>query len=203
MAATACHVVLALGRAMSSSGGLAVRVVTGSSGDQTDVDGLARSSRVATVLSLMESEGLLRYPRHHHWLLGWVYTSSLLQLVVLKLQLAFTQQLKIRRDELQTPDGGVVSVDWVDVGGVALPHDAPIVVVLPTLCGSAETNRSWIRGIAESSTGFRVAVLNRRGHGGLSLRTPKFNVFGDAEDTRLQLEHVRKVSRVAANSAHI
>jgi predicted alpha/beta-fold hydrolase len=85
---------------------------------------------------------------------------------------------------------GVVSIDWVD-SSLELPPNAPLLAVLPTLCGSAQTHRAWLRGLS-AETGFRVAVLNRRGHGGLTLRTPRFNVFGDPTDTRLQLEHIRQ-----------
>lgn len=83
----------------------------------------------------------------------------------------------------------MIAVDWIT--NPVLESDAPIIAVLPTLCGCAQTNRSWLHGFSEA-TGFRIAVLNRRGHGGLALRTPRFNVFGDPEDTQVQLEHVKR-----------
>lgn len=65
------------------------------------------TDKVAAIVASLEAEGLLRYPRHRHWFLSWVYESSILQLVALKLQLAFCTKLKTHREELVTPDGGM------------------------------------------------------------------------------------------------
>ena len=42
-----------------------------------------------------------------------------------------------------------------------------------------------------TSRGWRSCVFNRRGHAGLGLTSPRFNVVGDPEDTRLMVARVR------------
>ena len=42
-----------------------------------------------------------------------------------------------------------------------------------------------------TSRGWRSCVFNRRGHAGVSLTSPRFNVVGDPEDTRVMVDRVR------------
>lgn len=42
-----------------------------------------------------------------------------------------------------------------------------------------------------TSRGWRSCVFNRRGHAGLGLTSPRFNVVGDPEDTRVMVDKVR------------
>ena len=43
-----------------------------------------------------------------------------------------------------------------------------------------------------TSRGWRSCVFNRRGHAGLYLTSPSFNIVGDPGDTKVQVEHVRQ-----------
>ena len=92
------------------------------------------------------------------------------------------------RDLIVLPDGGTVSVDWPPAGETDhLPADAPLVVYLHTITGSSKDTGHYMR--AATRRGWRSCVLNRRGHNML-LTSARFNVIGDAEDTRVMVEHV-------------
>ena len=83
-----------------------------------------------------------------------------------------------------------VHVEWAkDEVGAALPADAPIVVFLHTITGSAAQTR-WLTSAA-SERGWRSCVFVRRGHGG-RLSSPSFDLLGNADDVELQLAAVRR-----------
>ena len=92
------------------------------------------------------------------------------------------------RKILTMDDGGTVSIDFVDDD--TLPDTAPIVIFLHTVTGSSRDTANFVRYAA--AYGWRGVVFNRRGHGGLGLTSPKFNLMGDAEDTRAQVDFVTK-----------
>merc|ERR1719424_2123349 len=72
----------------------------------------------------------------------------------------------------------------------ALPPDAPIVVFLHTITGTAAQTRWLMSGASER--GWRSCVFVRRGHGAQRLSSPSFNLLGDVGDVELQLEAVRR-----------
>ena len=93
------------------------------------------------------------------------------------------------RDTIVLPDGGTVSVDWPPAAETDhLPADAPLVVYLHTITGSSKDTGHYMR--AATRRGWRSCVFNRRGHNML-LTSARFNVMGDAEDTRAMVEHVQ------------
>jgi len=88
-----------------------------------------------------------------------------------------------------TPD---VVVEWAkDEAAVALPLDAPIVVFLHTITGTAAQTR-WLMSGA-SQRGWRSCVFVRRGHKEKhKLCSPSFNLLGDVGDVERQLDSVRR-----------
>ena len=103
---------------------------------------------------------------------------------------------RFERETISTPDGGEIAVDWHtrrDGDVDALPTDAPVVAVMHTLTGTARDFASFTRCATER--GFRVAVLLRRGHLGRPLKTPRFNLLGNAEDLDLHVAAVKKSTR--------
>ena len=97
---------------------------------------------------------------------------------------------------VRLPDGGRVSIEWWDPPTPARadgPRDgaAPVLLVLPTLCGSGQALRGFLR-LMRAHLGWRIAVLNRRGHAEVPLATPVFNTLGDTDDLRAQLVRVRE-----------
>lgn len=98
-----------------------------------------------------------------------------------------------RVSETGDPD---VLVEWAkDEVGAALPPDAPIVVFLHTITGSAAQTR-WLKSAA-SARGWRSCCFVRRGHGG-RLSSPSFDLLGNADDVELQLAAVRRAYPRAA-----
>jgi predicted alpha/beta-fold hydrolase len=111
-----------------------------------------------------------------------------LQIALLRAVAATTPPLAYAREErLVLADGGTVSLEWLD----ARDPDAPVVAVLPTICGDAQTVRAVVRTVA-TSLGWHVVVLNRRGHGTLPLTAPRFDTMGSTADLRVQLDAVRR-----------
>ena len=83
-------------------------------------------------------------------------------------------------------------VEWAkDEAAVALPLDAPIVVFLHTITGTAAQTR-WLMSGA-SQRGWRSCVFVRRGHKeNHKLSAPSFNLLGDVGDVERQLDSVRR-----------
>lgn len=92
-----------------------------------------------------------------------------------------------RISETSDPD---LHVEWAkDPVAALLPDDAPIVIILHTITGSAAQTR-WLMKYA-SQRGWRSCVFVRRGHGG-PLHVPSFNLLGAVDDVQLQLEAVER-----------
>lgn len=90
------------------------------------------------------------------------------------------------REVLTLSDGGTVSIDYADCPH--LPPTAPFVIFLHTITGSAKETGHYMR--YATRRGWRSCVFNRRGHAGLRLTSPSFNVMGEATDTKAQVEAV-------------
>ena len=89
-----------------------------------------------------------------------------------------------------TCDDPDVTVEWTkDPVGYALPADAPIVIFLHTITGSAAQTRCLMK--YASMRGWRSCTFVRRGHGG-PLQSPSFNLLGSVEDVEQQLDAVRR-----------
>jgi len=86
-------------------------------------------------------------------------------------------------ERLVLEDGGTVSVQWL---GLDLPADTPVIVVMHTICGSADASRRTIVAL-QQALGWVVAACNRRGHAGLPLTAPRINTMGATDDLRAQL----------------
>lgn len=92
-----------------------------------------------------------------------------------------------RSEVLTMRDGGTTALHWL---GPALADDAPILLVLPTITGTAQSMRELVRDL-HRQTVWRIAVCERRGHGGLRLTQPRVNTMGCASDLREQIAAVR------------
>ncbi|XP_014679165.1 PREDICTED: abhydrolase domain-containing protein 15-like [Priapulus caudatus] len=111
-----------------------------------------------------------------------------------------------RREFLQMRDHGVVSLDWAGVVGHADTYQrhTPVVIVLPTLTGSAATMSALCALVLARH--FRCAVFNRRGCARTPLATPRLQSYGDTADLRQVLKYLRalypraKISSVGAGA---
>jgi len=80
-----------------------------------------------------------------------------------------------------------VTVEWAkDYAALDLPANAPIVIFLHTITGTAAQTR-WLMTYA-SSRGWRSCVFVRRGHGDKRLTSPTFNILGTIDDVEMQLD---------------
>ena len=128
--------------------------------------------------------------RGRFWPTPWCFNRHL-QLALMALRdareapLGFDHTLRLR-----LPDGGTVSLEWAGLEGSAPADPTPVLIVLPTICGDGRALRRFVRAM-RTRLGWRVVVLNRRGHGDLPLTTPRFNTLGSTDDLREQLRHVR------------
>ena len=85
-----------------------------------------------------------------------------------------------------TADGGTLGLAWPDTPS-SLPASAPVVLILPGLCGSIEGTGHTIHAMLEA--GLRPACLHARGCG-VPLTSPRFNMFGDTADLCDALERI-------------
>ena len=79
-------------------------------------------------------------------------------------------------DAWTTEDGGTLALAWPEVPS-SLAATAPVVLVLPGLCGSIKGTGHVMN--AMISAGLRPVCLHARGCG-VPLTTPCFNIFGGA-----------------------
>lgn len=93
-------------------------------------------------------------------------------------------------ERLVLADGGTVSVQWLGLADAQ--SDSPVVLVLHTLCGSADALARQIRSLRaglneRSGRPWIIAACNRRGHGDLELTAPVVNTMGSTSDLRVQI----------------
>ena len=98
----------------------------------------------------------------------------------------FSPQIAHREDVWRTADGGTLALAWPDVPA-SVAADAPIVLILPGLCGSIAGTAHTLR--AMISQGLRPVVLHARGCG-RPLTSPRFSLFGSTEDLREALMRI-------------
>jgi uncharacterized protein len=88
----------------------------------------------------------------------------------------------------QAPDGGTIGLAWPEGVPVRpLPTSAPVVLILPGLCGSIQGTGHSVN--AMLSSGCRPVVLHARGCG-QPLTSPCFNLFGNTDDVRSALKRI-------------
>jgi len=99
------------------------------------------------------------------------------------------RQNKFSREIINLPDGGTVSIDFADDNH--LPQDSPFVIFLHTITGSAYETGHYMR--YATRRGWKSCVFNRRGHAGVGLTSPCFNVLGDVRDTMAQVARIKEM----------
>mmetsp|Transcript_33664 Transcript_33664/g.64937 ORF Transcript_33664/g.64937 Transcript_33664/m.64937 type:complete len:418 (-) Transcript_33664:116-1369(-) len=82
-----------------------------------------------------------------------------------------------------------LDIAWSDCDDTqALPSDAPLLLILHTLTGTAASAQWLVR--AATQRGWRTCVLVRRGHA-RTLASPSFNLLGDVDDAKEQVRHAK------------
>ncbi|KAM8846567.1 protein ABHD1-like [Synchiropus picturatus] len=99
-----------------------------------------------------------------------------------------------RNERIPTPDGGQVTLDWVDNDTSEAfpdPLTRPTVLILPGLTGNRE--QSYVRHTIRQATrhGYRCVVFTNRGFGGEELLTPLTFCASNTSDLECVVKHVK------------
>ena len=107
------------------------------------------------------------------------------------------------RENIVTPDGGLISLDWYSpaaqqspetkatTSGYRFDESKPIALFLPGLTGDSQTE--YIKSLVPIAhgLGYRAVVFNNRGRGNMKLLTPRFYCAANYDDLKLSLQHIR------------
>ena len=125
---------------------------------------------------------------HRFWPTPWCFNGHL-QVALMMFRDGREPPLRFEQCErLRLADGGIVSLEWIGLERAS--DSAPVLAVLPSLCGDGQSLRGFVRDM-RARLGWCVVVVNRRGHADLPLTTPRFNTLGSTDDLREQLRHIR------------
>lgn len=115
----------------------------------------------------------------------WLFNEHL-QLVLLSLRRKRNADCYCRTEPFALSDGGQTALVW---RGYDLPPTTPTIVLLPTITGSPASMGELVHDLYET-TGYRIVLCLRRGHGDLPLTTPRINILGSTDDLREQLARI-------------
>ncbi len=95
-----------------------------------------------------------------------------------------------RRERMETPDGDFLDLDWASVEGFSdLPDEAPLIVVIHGLEGSAQSAYVLETCRMARERGMRAVAMNFRSCSGEPNRTARFYHAGETGDLALVLGH--------------
>jgi predicted alpha/beta-fold hydrolase len=121
------------------------------------------------------------------------------QTIFAALPWAWPRHPRLRRQELNLPDGDSTAVDWL-VEGDSLPGTAPLLVILHGLEGSAESTYARMFLEAAFDLGWRSCVLHFRDCGDYRNRLPRRYHAGETNDLRHFLNTLHKQPEDAENA---
>jgi predicted alpha/beta-fold hydrolase len=124
--------------------------------------------------------------RRRYWPTIWAFNRHLQIAVLVRRSAAEPPAVYDDLETITAEDGGTVALAWV---GLSSPAATPTLVVLPTICGDAQSVRGFVRRM-RARLGWRVVVCDRRGHGDLPLTAPRINTMGSTEDLRAQIQRI-------------
>jgi len=101
-----------------------------------------------------------------------------------------TGGVSFRKERLTTPDGDFLDLEFAAVEGIPLPEQAPLVLKLHGLEGSAHSGYSVELARALAGKGVRSVGLNFRSCGGEMNRTARFYHSGETDDLAFVLDHL-------------
>lgn len=131
------------------------------------------------------------------WPTPWL-CSSHLQTMFLHF-FAIPPAVKYRRELLTTVDGGTLGLDWADPlpdgSSHLLPErdNTPIVLIIPGLTSDSKSQYVMHAVDAALDKGWRAAVANHRGLGGVPLTSKAFYNAGWTQDVRFVLHHIEEI----------
>ncbi len=108
-----------------------------------------------------------------------------------------TAGVTFRKERLDTPDGDFLELEYATVPSFPVPEDAPLVLKLHGLEGSAHSGYSVELARALARRGVRSVGLNFRSCGGEMNRVARFYHSGETGDLRQVLRHLRRTTPAA------
>jgi predicted alpha/beta-fold hydrolase len=101
-----------------------------------------------------------------------------------------TAGVHFRRERLDTPDGDFLDLEYATVDHSPLPADAPLILMLHGLEGSAHSGYAVQLALALARCGVRMVGLNFRSCGGDMNRAARYYHSGETGDLALVLDHL-------------
>ncbi|XP_048590360.1 phospholipase ABHD3 isoform X2 [Nematostella vectensis] len=100
-----------------------------------------------------------------------------------------------RRETLDTPDGGIMCLDWFDHENshYTNPLRRPTVLVLPGLTGGSETSYCRHLVLQGEKLGYRTIIANHRGFGASQLKTPRTFCAANTEDLKFVIDYIHGI----------
>lgn len=98
--------------------------------------------------------------------------------------------IPLHRERLELPDGDFLDLDFAPAGSVAHDPEAPVVLVLHGLEGSARRRYMLLTYRELLARGLRPVGLNFRACSGEPNRLPRLYHSGDTDDLRFVVEHL-------------
>jgi predicted alpha/beta-fold hydrolase len=124
------------------------------------------------------------------------------QTIYAALPWAWRGRPRLRRQELDLPDGDSTAVDWL-VDGDSLPGTAPLLVILHGLEGSADSPYARMLQEAAFDLGWRSCVLHFRDCGDYRNRLPRRYHAGETNDLRHFLHTLHETEEAPENAGPI
>ncbi|XP_067030371.1 phospholipase ABHD3-like [Acropora muricata] len=129
----------------------------------------------------------------YYWPTFWCFAAHAQTLI--RALIRSRPSVPFRRETLQTPDGGIVCLDWFDNKSSTVykdPATRPTVLILPGLTGGSETSYCRHLVLLSEELGIRTIVANHRGFGASQLKTPRTFNAANTEDLKFVLSHINK-----------
>ncbi|XP_065063658.1 phospholipase ABHD3-like [Rhopilema esculentum] len=132
--------------------------------------------------------------QERYWPTFWCFSAHMM--TVCRVIFKSKPFIPYRRELLETPDGGLISLDWVDndQGNLHYPDPAtrPTLFIMPGLTGCSETSYCRHLVLAAKEMGMRALVMNNRGFGrDILLQTPRTFAGNNTDDLQHVLDHLR------------
>jgi len=142
----------------------------------------SQSQRTSEVVAGMD---ILREP--YRYPLVWGFDGFYQSFYSAVFRQSFTQP-KYRRERLETADGGIIVLDWLD--NKVTSNSAPIMILLPGVCSTSQSNYiRWFATLCQRQ-GWRAVVYHPRGVA--ELKTPKLFTIGGTSDIRQAVTHIQE-----------
>ncbi|XP_042226126.1 phospholipase ABHD3-like [Homarus americanus] len=125
--------------------------------------------------------------KERYWPTPWCYESRC-QTILASVLRSRLPDITYKRELLELKDGGQICLDWLETTSEV---DQPIIIILPGLTGSSQSEyvKSFVLTVQE--TGARCAVFNNRGRGGVQLKTARTYCAANSDDLEEAIEHIR------------